>query len=142
MIGRILIADDSLFWREQLRTMLEGPGWIVFEARDGSEAVRKAQWIHPDVVILDMSMPVLDGLGAARQIKEEMPEIPILIVTVDKTAYLEVEASWGSSGLFQDAMQRNPQLLSRVRKFPWQIRFVHRLTVKVLMRCKRRESSF
>jgi CheY-like chemotaxis protein len=57
----------------------------VFEARDGSEAVRKAQWIHPDVVILDMFMPVLDGLSAARQMEEEMPDIPILIVTVDKT---------------------------------------------------------
>jgi CheY-like chemotaxis protein len=92
MAGRILIADDSPFWREQLRLMLEEPGWLVFEAGDGSEAVRKAGWVHPDVIILDMSMPVLDGLGAARQIKEDMPGVPILIVTVDKSALLEAVA--------------------------------------------------
>ena len=93
MSMRILIADDSLFWREELRAILEqGSDFIVFEARDGLEAVRESSRVHPDVVILDLRMPLLDGLGAARQLKRATPTLPVLIVTVDKTAFLEATA--------------------------------------------------
>jgi len=91
---RILVADDSPFWRNQLKEILhQVPNSIVFEASNGYEAVYRSRWVHPDVVILDMSMPVLDGLGAARRLKKITPELPILIVTVVKTALLEVAAS-------------------------------------------------
>ncbi len=90
---RILVADDSPFWRKQLREILQQVSdWMVFEASNGYEAVYRSRWVHPDVVILDMSMPVLDGLGAARELKNVTPELPILIVTADKTAFLEVAA--------------------------------------------------
>jgi len=90
---RILIADDSLFWREELRAILEQDSdWTVFEANDGSEAVRKSSQVHPDVAILDLCMPVLDGLGAARELKRTTPELPVLICTVDKSNFLEAVA--------------------------------------------------
>ena len=90
---RILVADDSLFWREGLREILEQSlDCTVFEANDGSTAVQESNQIHPDVVVLDEWMPVLDGLGAARLLKRVTPELPVLIVTVDKTPFLEAAA--------------------------------------------------
>ena len=93
MSVRVLIADDSPFWREELKALLEhDTGWTVFEACDGLEAVSKTTWIYPDAVILDFCMPVLDGLGAARELKRRRPDLPVLIVTVDKTPSLEAAA--------------------------------------------------
>jgi CheY-like chemotaxis protein len=90
---RILLADDSPFWREQLRMILEArTGWTVYLATNGAEAVQKSIWIRPDAIILDEYMPVLDGLSAAREINRMWPEVPVLIVTADKTAFLEMKA--------------------------------------------------
>lgn len=90
---RILVADDSPFWREELRNLLENrTGWTVFGANDGSEAIKKSCWVHPDAIILDLCMPVLDGLGAARELKRVMPQVPTVIITADKTPFLEASA--------------------------------------------------
>jgi two-component system, chemotaxis family, chemotaxis protein CheY len=90
---RILIADDSAFWRTELKEILEEQSdWVVFEAKDGFEALQKANWVHPDLVILDLSMPELDGLQAARELKRRTPQLPVLIITVDKSSFLEVLA--------------------------------------------------
>lgn len=93
MAVRILLADDSSFWREQIRGILEQePGLTVFQAADGAEALRKSMWIRPDLIILDVCMPVLDGLSAAREFRRVLPGIPVLIVTVDKDTFLEAKA--------------------------------------------------
>jgi DNA-binding NarL/FixJ family response regulator len=90
---RILVADDSRFWREELRALLEQePSWDVFEADNGSDALRKASWIKPDVVILDLFMPELDGLSAARALTRQIPAPAMVIVTVDKSPFLEAAA--------------------------------------------------
>lgn len=84
---RVLLADDHTLVREGVRLLLEGQGdvEVVAEAADGREAVEKARLSHPDVAILDISMPEMSGLEASRQIKISDPETRILILTMHGT---------------------------------------------------------
>jgi DNA-binding NarL/FixJ family response regulator len=80
---RVLIADDHLLFAEALEAIL---GWdariaVVGHAGDGGEAVRLARDLEPDVVLLDIDMPALDGIEAARAIHAERPEARILMLT-------------------------------------------------------------
>jgi two-component system, response regulator PdtaR len=78
---RILIAEDETIIRLDLRELLEGAGFeICGEARDGEEAVALARSERPDLAVLDVKMPKLDGIEAARRILDERP-IPIVMVT-------------------------------------------------------------
>ena len=81
---RILIADDHDVVRQGLRHMLEAqPGWTVCgEATTGRDAVEMTNELTPDIVIIDYSMPDLNGLEATRQIKKALPSIEILIFTM------------------------------------------------------------
>jgi two-component system, NarL family, response regulator LiaR len=80
---RVLIADDHLIVREGLRTLLERTPGIVLvgEAADGEEAIRAAQALQPDVVLLDLRMPRKDGVTAIKEIKAQQPAIRILVLT-------------------------------------------------------------
>src|SRR5712691_665132 len=81
---RILIADDHEVARQGIRALLEShPGWeVCAEAKDGREAVELATNSKPDIVLLDIGMPNLNGLDAARQILAMSPEARILILTI------------------------------------------------------------
>src|SRR5438270_2843564 len=81
---RILIADDHEVARRGIRSILEShPGWEVCEeAKDGREAVEMAARTHPEVILLDIAMPNLNGLEAARQILDASPDVAILILTM------------------------------------------------------------
>jgi len=81
---RILIADDHEVARQGIRALLENhPGWQVCgEAKDGREAVELASRLKPEVTLLDIGMPNLNGLEATRQILASSPEMPILILTM------------------------------------------------------------
>lgn len=87
---RILIADDHDVARRGIRSLLEAhPGWeICGEAKDGREAVEFANRARPDLVLLDIGMPGLNGLDAARQIHAACPDIRILILTMHDTEQL------------------------------------------------------
>ncbi len=77
---RVLIADDQALFREGLRKVLEANGFeVVGEAADGEEAVRMATEHAPDVVLMDLRMPVLDGVGATRRIAQN-PRAPRIVV--------------------------------------------------------------
>jgi len=80
---RILVVDDHIVVRRGLVAMLETePGMqIVGEAANGAEAVAQARKLLPDVVLMDLVMPVMDGIEATRQIKQEMPSVNILVLT-------------------------------------------------------------
>ncbi len=81
---RILLADDHEIVRRGLRAVLETqPGWqICGEVNDGRKAVEKALQLKPDVIILDISMPALNGLEATRQILKGLPNASVLILTM------------------------------------------------------------
>ena len=80
---RILVADDSELIRSGLCSVLQSrAGWIVCgEATDGKEAFEKAIQLNPDVILIDVSMPRLNGFEAAKRIHEQVPDSEILIVT-------------------------------------------------------------
>jgi two-component system chemotaxis response regulator CheY len=82
-MARILVVDDAAFIRRWCRTTLEGGGHEVFEAIDGKEAVSLYQHLRPDLVLLDLLMPVLDGLGALRQIRAADPQARVVVLTTD-----------------------------------------------------------
>jgi DNA-binding NarL/FixJ family response regulator len=80
---RVLLADDHQLLRQAVRRALEDAGMtVVAEAGDGGEAVRLAGELRPDVVVMDVSMPVLDGIEATRRIHDDLPELPIVIITM------------------------------------------------------------
>jgi two-component system, NarL family, response regulator NreC len=98
---RIAIADDHDVVRSGLRVLLRTSAdfSIVGEAADGEEAVRLAEKTRPDVMLMDISMPNLDGIGATKIIKEKFPEVKVVILTVhedEEYAYQILRA--GASG--------------------------------------------
>jgi response regulator NasT len=89
---RVLVAEDETIIRMDLREMLQEEGYDVIEATDGEQAVRLAREQDPDLVILDITMPVLDGLSAARRISDERIA-PVLILTAYSQRELVDEAA-------------------------------------------------
>jgi DNA-binding NarL/FixJ family response regulator len=91
---RLLIADDHALVRSGLRSMLERePGFeIIGEAEDGREAVELCRSLRPDLILMDLRMPRMDGLEATRTIKQESPEIGVLMVTMHENPDYMLEA--------------------------------------------------
>jgi DNA-binding NarL/FixJ family response regulator len=91
---RLLIADDNATARKLLRALLETrQSWQVCgEAENGLEAVARAAELKPDIIILDLGMPLMDGLHAAQTISAASPTIPILMHTMHNFAGLDLEA--------------------------------------------------
>jgi DNA-binding NarL/FixJ family response regulator len=90
----ILIIDDSRAVRSSLRTSLEQrTDWKVCgEAENGREGVDQALRLRPDLVLLDLSMPVMNGMEAARELQRLLPEVPILMFTTFCDPYIERQA--------------------------------------------------
>lgn len=101
MTIRVLIADDQALVREGLRLLLESdPGiTVVAEATDGHDAVRASEQHQPDVALLDIEMPRLDGIAAAREILARVPATSVLVLTTFETdEYLLAALEAGASG--------------------------------------------
>ena len=80
---RLLLADDHRMLRDSLRRSMEENGFdVVGEAADGAEAVQLAQTLQPDVVLMDVSMPNLDGVEATRQISRLVPDAQVVMLTM------------------------------------------------------------
>jgi two-component system chemotaxis response regulator CheY len=89
---RLLIVDDALFMRKMIRGVAAEAGWeVVGEAADGAEAVSLYQQLHPDLVTMDLVMPVMGGLEALRQIRALDPDAKVVVVTAldQKQALME-----------------------------------------------------
>jgi DNA-binding NarL/FixJ family response regulator len=90
----ILIVDDNATVRKSLRQILEqNSDWKVCgEAVNGREAIEQAQRLRPDLVVLDFSMPVMNGLEAASMLKHMRPALPLVMLTAYKDRFLEEQA--------------------------------------------------
>jgi len=102
MVKSILIADDSAFVRQRLGELVnrEPDFEVCAKAENGRMAIEEAQESHPDLILLDLSMPVMNGLDAARTLKRLMPEVPIVMFSAYSDSFTEKEArSAGVSAL-------------------------------------------
>jgi DNA-binding NarL/FixJ family response regulator len=90
---RILIADDHALFRDGLRSLLTAQGHeVVGEARNGREAVAMTREVSPDMVLMDLSMPEVDGLAATKQITAELPDVKVVILTASESDQLLFDA--------------------------------------------------
>ena len=82
---RILIADDHALFRDSLKSLLESRGHeVVGEARNGREAVELGKRLRPEVILMDLAMPELDGIAATRLLKAEAPEVKVVVLTASE----------------------------------------------------------
>ena len=98
---RVILAEDHAIVRQGLRSLLEQSENIevIAEAEDGREAVNKTEQLKPDIVLMDISMPILNGIEATRQIKKKFPDIKVLILTMHTTEeYISQILHAGASG--------------------------------------------
>ena len=132
---RVLIADDHTIVRSGVRLLLEGQTdmEVVGEALTGDAAVEMAKTLQPDVVLMDISMPGLDGMEATRRIKEKSPLIGILVLTMhrsDEHFFAMLKA--GASGYVLKAAETN-ELLSAIRSVARGEAFLYPAMAKRLM---------
>src|SRR5512146_2337141 len=80
-MSRILVVDDAEFLRVRISKMLTGDGHGVIEAENGKKAIDTYQAIHPDIVLMDITMPEMDGLAALKQIRAVDPKARIIMLT-------------------------------------------------------------
>jgi DNA-binding NarL/FixJ family response regulator len=116
MTIRLLIADDHEVVRSGLKTLLSGSDInVVAEAASGNEALRMAKESQPDVMLLDIRMPDGDGLSALQQIKQEHPDLPVLMLsTYDNPTYVSRAVTLGASGYILKGSGRE-KLLQSIR---------------------------
>ncbi len=143
-VARILIADDHALVREGLRTMLSGEVGleVIAEANDGRQALDLCRELKPDLILMDVRMPVMDGLQATRKIKQEMPETSVMMVTMHENPdYLFEAVKAGAAGyVLKDAS--GERLLSAVRRtLEGESPLNQELAMRLLKRLARESSS-
>ncbi len=114
---RILLVDDHAILRAGLRALLraEADIEVVDEASDGREAVAKTEKLSPDIVLMDISMPVMNGLAATRRIHQSCPQVRVLVLTIhDNEEYLFQVLEAGGSG-YLVKKSADTELISAIR---------------------------
>jgi two-component system, NarL family, response regulator NreC len=133
--ARLLIADDHAVLRSGLRVLLDAqPDMeVIGEAADGAEAVREALSLRPDVVLMDVAMTGEGGLEATRRIREQAPEVKVLVLSMyDDESYLRRALEAGASGY---ALKRaaDTELLSAIRAVVRDEVYLHPALTRVLV---------
>jgi two-component system, NarL family, response regulator LiaR len=82
MPKRILLVDDNRIVWKTTRGVFESAGFVYDEAEDGAKAVEKAPVFHPDLIVLDLAMPTMNGLQAAPLLRQILPSVPIILFTL------------------------------------------------------------
>ena len=117
-VKRILIVDDSPLIRGSLRVLLEEPLGIieVAEAENGSDGIDKAQKVHPDLIVIDLVMPVMNGIDASRVLKRLMPAVPILMFTTFADPHLKNAALAAGVQAVFDKTDAATQLIDSIQQ--------------------------
>ena len=115
---KILIADDEVYMIRLLELSLKKGGYTVISCRDGQEALAQAATALPQLIVMDIMMPGLDGLGALRQLKGNAAtrDIPVVVLSAKGHALTKVEAEQAGAVLFLSKPFSPNQLLSEVQK--------------------------
>lgn len=93
MAKRVLLVDDSLLVRIAIGNAFKSAGFeICGEAEDGAKGIEQAQKLKPDLIVLDLAMPVMDGLQAGRVLRHTMPGVPLILFTLYATNQLKEQA--------------------------------------------------
>ncbi|MBI2934757.1 MAG: response regulator transcription factor [Chloroflexi bacterium] len=117
---RVLLVDDHALFRAGLASLLRAWGHqVVGHAENGMEAVSKARELHPDIIFMDINMPVQNGLEATRAIKSELPDVKVVILTVsdgEKDLYEAIKS--GAEGYVLKNLREDEfsELMSRVER--------------------------
>ncbi len=114
---RVLIADDEPLIRETLAELLAEEGFeVVGEARDGAEAVRKAAELDPDVVLIDVRMPVVNGLEATRRIRLDRPDALVVALSAYDDPALEAAARAVGAADYVAKGTPSRELIERIKR--------------------------
>ena len=107
MPKRVLIVDDFTDTRRLAKVVLERSGYEVIEAADGYEAVKRAVKDHPDVILMDLAMPVMDGIQATQAIRKhfDLTEVPIIAITAYGDFYNERVRDVGCNDVVQKPVE-------------------------------------
>ena len=118
MAKTILIADDNAYVRQALCQVFkrEADCEICGEAENGKEAIAKALELHPDLIVLDLSMPIMNGLDAARELKQVMPTVPLIMYSFFGDAFAEHQARLIGISEVVSKSQPAAILVSKARK--------------------------
>jgi len=118
MSHTILIVDDNLFIRQALCNVFkrEADFDVCGEAENGREAVEKAQELHPDLILLDLAMPVMNGLDATRVLKRVMPEVPVIMFSAYSDSSTEKEARSAGAWALVSKSEHISVLLGKARR--------------------------
>ncbi len=116
---KVLIADDQTLFREGIKDVLTGEKWIevVGEAADGQEAVLLAKKLKPEVVLMDIKLPKLDGIEATKEIKKTLPQINILMLSSYEDEAHVMEAIQAGANGYLSKMLPATELLNSIKTF-------------------------
>jgi two-component system NarL family response regulator len=138
--ARVLIVDDHALFRHGVRSAIERDKEleVVGEATDGGEALAKARQLHPDLILMDISMPHCSGLEAVRAIKRELPTTKVVMLTVhsDKANLLEAVKS-GAEGFLSKNIRAEALLAAMRGALRGEAAISQRMTTHILKECAR-----
>lgn len=113
MTKRVLLVDDNKIIRKTLREIFDSAGYVCVEAENGARAVEQASVVHPDLILLDLAMPIMNGLQASPLLRQVLPSTPIILFTLYAESVLEREARAAGVTLIMSKDQSPSKLLSQ-----------------------------